>query len=75
MEQPHDVARRLDELEIKASYTEDLLDQLNMTVYRQQEQIDRLIGELNQLRRQLPEDGPGTSASGHNSRSEVPPHY
>ena len=49
---------RLTELEIKAAFTEDLLDRLNLLVYRQQEQIDRLIGELNQLRLQLPEDGP-----------------
>ena len=74
---PHEtrIERRLVDLEVKASFTDDLLDRLNLLVYRQQEQIDRLIGELNQLRRQLPEDGPGTSASGHNSRSEVPPHY
>jgi len=28
---------RLTELEIKASYTEDLLEQLNLTVFRQQQ--------------------------------------
>ena len=35
------VLQRLESLEIKASFTEDLLDQLNMTIYRQQELIDR----------------------------------
>ncbi|HQY39942.1 MAG TPA: SlyX protein, partial [Giesbergeria sp.] len=30
----HDTDQRLNELEIKASYSEDLLDQLNLTIYR-----------------------------------------
>ncbi|HUD32618.1 MAG TPA: hypothetical protein VMR43_06305 [Variovorax sp.] len=37
--------------------------------------MDRLITQLNQLRRQLPEESPGEAGAGHNSRSEVPPHY
>ena len=69
------IESRLIDLEVKASFTEDLLDRLNLLVYRQQEQIDRLSAELNQLRRQLPEEGPGEAGAGHNSRSEVPPHY
>lgn len=36
------VLQRLESLEIKASFTEDLLDQLNMTIYQQQQLIDRL---------------------------------
>ena len=63
--------RRLADLEIKASYTEDLLDQLNMTVYRQQEQIDRLIAQIAQLQQQAPEQGGGA----RNLRDELPPHY
>ncbi|RYY82086.1 MAG: SlyX family protein [Comamonadaceae bacterium] len=63
--------RRLADLEIKASYTEDLLDQLNMTVYRQQEQIDRLIAQVAQLQQQSPEQGGGA----RNLRDELPPHY
>ncbi|WP_287919492.1 SlyX family protein, partial [Comamonas sp.] len=31
---------RVMDLEVKASYTDDLLEQLNMTIYRQQQQID-----------------------------------
>ena len=44
------VGPRLDELEIKASYTEDLLDQLNLTIFRQQQQIDRLTQQVAQLK-------------------------
>jgi len=64
--------QRLMELEIKASYAEDLLDRLNELVYRQQEQIDRLQRELAVLRHQLPEAGPAPFRS---LRDELPPHY
>ncbi|WP_312304447.1 SlyX family protein, partial [Pulveribacter sp.] len=40
---PDDIAQRLEALEIKASFTEDLLDQLNLTIYRQQQHIDELL--------------------------------
>lgn len=62
---------RLTELEIKASYADDLLEQLNHIVARQQQQIDLLQRELIALRQQL-RDAPGVMAgSGH----EPPPHY
>ena len=63
---------RIMELEIKASYTEDLLEQLNMTIYRQQQQIDLLINEVRELKRQAPE---GVGAAVRNLRDELPPHY
>ena len=66
------IIERLESLEIKASFTEDLLDQLNMTIYRQQELIDRLAQEVIQLRRQVPEGGGGAP---RNLRDELPPHY
>ncbi len=65
------VIERVMELEIKASYTEDLLEQLNMTIYRQQQQIDALIGELRDLRQRVPEG----SGQPRNLRDELPPHY
>ena len=69
---PHETRTdtRLVDLEVKASFTDDLLDQLNMTIYRQQEQIDRLMQQLTQLRQQMPEGG-----GARNSRDELPPHY
>ena len=63
---------RMMELEIKSSYAEDLLEQLNMTIYRQQQQIDMLINEVRELKRQAPEGGQGTP---RNLRDELPPHY
>ena len=63
---------RVMELEVKASYTDDLVEQLNMTIYRQQQQIDALINEVRQLRSQVPEGGQGAP---RNLRDELPPHY
>ncbi|MDD2711431.1 MAG: SlyX family protein [Simplicispira sp.] len=72
MDFTHDTERRLTELEIKASYSEDLLEQLNLLVYRQQQHIDALLQELQRLRQNLPEAGSNTP---RNLRDELPPHY
>lgn len=65
------MAQRLTELEIKASYTEDLLEELNLTIYKQQQQIDTLTRKLVELDRRMPE----ASGSPRNLRDELPPHY
>lgn len=65
--------RRLSELEIKASFAEDLLDQLNMTIYRQQQQIDDLLAVVAELRKQLP--AAGSQGPGQVEVDERPPHY
>ncbi|QNN56052.1 SlyX family protein [Diaphorobacter ruginosibacter] len=65
--------QRLSELEIKTSYAEDLLDQLNMTIYRQQQQIDDLRAVVVELRKQLPAAGQQGAAQG--VVDERPPHY
>ena len=64
--------KRLTDLEVKASFTEDLLDHLNAQVARQQEQIERLLREVLRLREQSPEVG---TAAPRNLRDELPPHY
>lgn len=67
-----DLEKRLVELEIKASLADDLLDQLNHTVFLQQQQIERLLREVADLRRQAQENRPGPSG---NLQDEIPPHY
>ncbi|WP_440111239.1 SlyX family protein [Acidovorax sp. BL-A-41-H1] len=69
---PEDTLRRLEALEIKSSFMEDLLDQLNLTIYQQQQLIDRLTHEVIELRKQAPEAGSGGA---RNLRDELPPHY
>ncbi|NWG86466.1 MAG: SlyX family protein [Hydrogenophilaceae bacterium] len=63
---------RLTELEIKLSYAEDLLDELNRTVFRQQEQIESLQRQIVQLQRQLQDMEPPERGD---LREEIPPHY
>jgi SlyX protein len=67
------MSERLDNLEIKSAYAEDLLDELNRIVGRQQLQIDQLQRELNRLRQQIDSEGPG--AGTRNLRDELPPHW
>jgi SlyX protein len=63
---------RLAEIEIKLSFNEDLLEDLNRTVAQQQQRIadlEHLVRDLRlQLQRSLPAE-PGTTAH------EIPPHY
>lgn len=63
---------RITELEIKISYTEDLVEDLNRLVFRQQEQIDLLFREVRALREQAQNNQPPEQLS---LRDELPPHY
>ena len=67
------VDQRLTDLEIKSSFTEDTLEQLNQVVIRQQHEIEWLLREVKQLRQQIPQDGaaPRFAAAG----DDLPPHY
>lgn len=63
---------RLNELETKISLAEDLLDALNLTVFRQQQQIERLQQDIRALRQQLQEAAPAEAGS---PSKDIPPHY
>jgi SlyX protein len=67
-----ELEQRLIDLEIKASFTEDLVDKLDQIIIRQQRQIDALTREVLALRDQAsqPEHQPTRHA-----RDELPPHY
>lgn len=69
----HTLDQRLTDLEIKASFTEDLVDQLNAVIIRQQQQLDALAREVGQLRQQGAADS-GVPAF-RSLRDELPPHY
>lgn len=72
MEHPHNIDQRLTDLEIKASFTEDLLDKLDQVIVRQQQQIEILMREIAHLRQPGTDSGVGGSG---NPREEMPPHY
>ena len=63
---------RITNLEIKLSFTEDLIEKLNETIYKQQQQIEFLYRELKAIKEQASSSGGG---GGGNLRDEIPPHY
>ncbi|MDO9360790.1 MAG: SlyX family protein [Polaromonas sp.] len=73
MEPNNSTDQRLTELEIKASFTEDLLDKLDSVIVRQQQQIDALIREITDLKQQAPVDGGGPTV--RSLRDDLPPHF
>jgi SlyX protein len=65
---------RLAQLESKLCLAEDLLDTLNVTVFRQQQQIDQLQAQIRVLYQQM-QNSSGTGAEKRDLRDEIPPHY
>lgn len=67
---------RLTALEIKASFMDDLLEELNKVIVRQQETLDLLRREIAELKARAP-DGPGAPGGDAVARAlaERPPHY
>ena len=63
---------RLNELEAKLAFAEDLIETLNQTVIRQQGQIDSIQQQLRLLHQQLQDALPDESRT---LRDELPPHY
>jgi SlyX protein len=63
---------RINELEAKLSFAEDLIDALNRSVFRQQEQLDRMQQQLLLLHQQLQTVVPKEE---RDLRDEIPPHY
>jgi SlyX protein len=73
MDIPQAIDQRLIDLEVKAAYADDQLEQFSDLIYRQQQQIDALVRELHSLRERMPEQGGGAEV--RNLRDEIPPHY
>ena len=63
---------RLNELEAKLAFAEDLIETLNHTVIRQQGQLDLLQQQLRLLHQRLQDTLPDDT---HTPRDEIPPHY
>jgi SlyX protein len=64
---------RIAELEAKVTLSEDLLESLNLTIYRQQQLIDRLQQEIRALRDQV--EASAESRDPMTPKDEIPPHY
>jgi SlyX protein len=63
---------RFEKIETKLSLAEDLLDEMNKTLYRQQRQLEQMRQEMATLRQQIQSAMP---AEQRNSADEIPPHY
>ena len=64
---------RIAEIEAKLTLSEDLLETLNTTIYRQQQDIERLERDLRAMRDQV--EAMGASVEPAAPRDEIPPHY
>jgi SlyX protein len=63
---------RVTELEIKLSLAEDQIEELNRTVFRQQQQMELLQAQIRELY-QLQQ--PEAANEPRSLRDEIPPHY
>lgn len=72
MDHSSDTEQRLINLEIKASFTEDLLEQLDKVIVRQQQQIDLQMREIAALKETVTEPGGPSTRS---LRDDLPPHF
>lgn len=64
---------RLARIESKLAFAEDAIEELNRTVFRQQQHIDRLQQQLVLLGRQLA--SASAPSERRDLRDEIPPHY
>ena len=69
---------RITNLEVKLSFAEDLIENLNQTIYKQQQQIEFLYREMKSLKEQMSASGSEGLDGGNDARDlrdEIPPHY
>jgi SlyX protein len=69
---------RITNLEVKLSFAEDLIENLNQTIYKQQQQIEFLYREMSSLKEQMRASGSERLGGGNDARDlrdEIPPHY
>jgi SlyX protein len=66
---------RIDELESQQAFQEELLDQLNDVVARQDRDIAGLRDKISELVDKLAEIGNALPGGGDGAADEVPPHY
>lgn len=65
---------RIAELEARLGLAEDQIEALNLSVYRQQNQMDQLQAQFRLLYSQV-RAGQGEAETSTDPRSELPPHY
>ncbi|HNX70016.1 SlyX family protein [Rivihabitans pingtungensis] len=72
----HDTEDRITELEIRLAWQDDLLDNLNQALIRQQQQLDLMQQQLRRLYDMTTQQGQVESGSLlAQLQQEIPPHY
>jgi SlyX protein len=66
---------RIDELEIRVAFLDDLLDSLNATVSQQAQQLMDLQSQFKVLYSRVESNGKDEGIETFDAASEVPPHY
>ena len=66
---------RIDELEFRVAFLDDLLDSLNSTVALQAQQLVDLQDQFKLLYGRVESAGKGEGIAAFDAASEVPPHY
>jgi len=75
MNDKHTDSSRLDELEARAAFQDDLIDSLNQVVARQDRELADVARRVRDLETRLAELAEATSLPGSGGGHEVPPHY
>ncbi|MDT8320877.1 MAG: SlyX family protein [Xanthomonadales bacterium] len=68
-------AQRLDELESRLAFQDDLIENLNEVVVRHDRELGRLARRLRELENRLQAVADLAADAGADSGHEVPPHY
>jgi SlyX protein len=66
---------RLDELEARAAFQDDLIESLNQVVARQDRELADLVRRVRDLETRLADLAESASLPGAGAGHEVPPHY
>ncbi len=69
-----DFVKRLDELESRLAFQDDLIDSLNKVITRQDREITNMASQLKDLLTRISEQAE-TAAPGTSVEHEIPPHY
>ncbi len=69
-----DFASRLDELESRLAFQDDLIESLNQVISRQDREITTMAGQLKDLFTRISEQAE-TATPGTAAEHEIPPHY
>jgi len=70
-----DIESRLEELESRLAFQDDLIESLNEIVVRQDRDLSLLTHKLTELESRLRELAESTSSPGDPTGHEAPPHY